>query len=190
MTGRMKIKRFIVLCCLFLTSCAGSPPAYYRLSVPEYLAKPSYNGRPTLQVLPVQLMPHLASSKMVFQQTPQQFNYVESHVWMPSLKDQITEFLVLSLQAEVTNYWIVGLSQGVRLSKNKLLVSFSRFDFDKQSRVHLQGHWQWIKSGEIIHDEPFTLSEQISETGYDALVSAFSRQLLRLSTDIAMRVMR
>lgn len=187
----MRILFFML--CLFLCNCAGSPPAYYRLSLPENgfepgFQKPEFHGQPILQILPVQLSPYLDSSKMVYQLSPQQFKYVEAHVWMPSLKEQITDFLVQSLQRDISNYWVMGLSHGVGLSKKKVLVSFSRFDFDKDSRVRIEGHWQWIKNGKIYQDIPFAHQETLTQAGYDALVAAFSRQLMILSSSISMKI--
>jgi uncharacterized lipoprotein YmbA len=177
-------------------ACLGSsrPPRFYTLSQLQARGRPASTATDaTLAIGPVEIPDYIDRQQIVTRSGANELAVAEFDRWGSSLDKQITGSLVATLgdrlaseQITVAPWRSAILSGG---ASYRAAVSVSRFDGILGQSVVLQGRWELIaNSGE--KDESLgvreaTVTERIDGAGYDALVAAMQRALVRFGQEMA-----
>ena len=114
--------------------------------------------------------------------------------WGGSLDSEISGALVATVRDRLASQqiavapWRSAILSSVGPSY-RAAVSVSRFDGIPGQSVVLQGRWELIgQSGESLGVREATVTEKIDGAGYDVLVAAMQRALVRFGQQMAVRV--
>lgn len=182
-----------LLTLLALAGCIGSPsrPAsFYLLSVVD--GTPVSTAQPlSLGVGPVSLPDVLDRPQIVTRPDPNRIDLAEYERWGGDLNNNLGRVLAQNLMQRLATDSVV-LYPWSASSRPKLGVSVDIFRFDgiPGQSVYLQGSWQVLDAGRdcqlALHR--FAIEEAVQGPDYQALVSAMSRGVGRLSDAIAQGV--
>jgi uncharacterized lipoprotein YmbA len=175
---------------LALVGCLGSsrPARFYTLAplqVRDGAVSPATDA--TLAIGPVEIPDYVDRQQIVTRTGANELVVSEFDRWGSSLDDQFTGSLVATLadrlapqQVAVVPWRSVILSGGATY---RVAVSVSRFDGIPGQSVVLQGRWELLaQSGgkeKSLGIREASVTEQIDGAGYDALVVAMQRALVR-----------
>ncbi|HLQ69664.1 MAG TPA: PqiC family protein [Gemmatimonadales bacterium] len=176
--------------------CLGSsrPPRFYTLSQLQGQDRPASTATdPTLAIGPVEIPDYIDRQQIVTRIGANELAVAEFDRWGSSLDNQITGSLVATLRDRLASKQItVAPWRSAILSGGasyRAAVSVSRFDGIPGQSVVLQGRWELIaQSGgkeESLGVREATVTEKIDAAGYDALVAAMQRALVRFGQQMA-----
>jgi uncharacterized lipoprotein YmbA len=175
---------------LALAGCLGSsrPSRFYTLAPLQVRDGPgSAATEATLAVGPVEIPEYVDRPQIVTRTGANELVIAEFDRWGGSLENQITGSLVATLrerlapqQVAVAPWRSAILSAG---NPYRVAVSVSRFDGIPGQSVVLQARWELISQGggkeESLGVKEASVTEEINGPGYDALVAAMQRALIR-----------
>ena len=186
----------LTLCISFLTGCfsRSQPAQNYTLSAmqrPEASPLALSASRFTVSVGPVIVPDSLKRPQIAIRTNDNQVSYSEFHKWAGLLKDDIKRILA-------ENIGILLAGEGGTVSTDDLLIepdyrvviNISRFDGMPEENTCLNAVWT-LKDRQhqktiAVRQSVFT--EKVDGPGYSDLVSAQSRTLALLSTEIAAEI--
>jgi uncharacterized lipoprotein YmbA len=177
-------------CAMSLAGCLGSsrPSRFYTLEPLQVREAPGPAATDaTLAVGPVELPDYVDRPQIVTRTGANQIVIAEFDRWGGSFENQVTGSLVATLRDRLAPLQIVVvpwrspiLSGGAAY---RVAVSVSRFDGVPGKSVVLQARWELIsQSGgkeESLGVKEASVTEEIDGPGYDALVAAMQRALIR-----------
>jgi uncharacterized lipoprotein YmbA len=184
---------------LALASCFGTsrPSRFYTLEPLEIRDGPGSTAtEATLAVGPVELPDYVDRPQIVTRSGSNELVIAEFERWGGSLDKQISGSLVATLRDRLAPQQIavVPWRSAVQSSGTpyRVTVSLSRFDGVLGQSVVLQARWELsAQSGgkeESFGVKEASVTEQIDGPGYDALVAAMQRALVRLGQQMAASV--
>jgi uncharacterized lipoprotein YmbA len=181
---------------LALTGCLGSsrPSRFYTLSPVQIRAGPDSTATDaTLAVGPVEIPAYVDRQQIVTRNGTNELVVAEFDRWGGSLDSEISGSLVATLRERLASQnvtvapWRSVILSGASTSY-RTAVSVSRFDGIPGQSVVLQGRWELIaQSGgkeESLGVREATVTEKIEGEGYDALVAAMQRALVRFGQEM------
>jgi len=184
--------RPLFACAMFLAlvGCLGSsrPARFYTLAPLQVRDGPvSPASDATLAIGPVEIPDYIDRQQIVTRTGANELVVAEFDRWGSSLDDQFTGSLVATLadrlapQQVAVVPWRSAIRSGG--ATYRVAVSVSRFDGIPGQSVVLQGRWELLaKSGgkeESLGVREASVMEQIDGDGYEALVVAMQRALVR-----------
>ncbi len=185
----------LLACAMFLalTGCLGSsrPSRFYTLAPLQVRDAPASSPTDaTLAVGPLEIPDYVDRQQIVTRTGANELVVAEFDRWGGSLDNQITASLVATLRDRLVSQQIaVAPWRSALLSGGaayRVAVSVSRFDGIPGQSVVLQGRWQLTaQSGESLGMREATVTEKIDGAGYDALVAAMQRALVRFGQQMA-----
>ena len=185
----------LLACAMFLalTGCLGSsrPSRFYTLAPLQVRDAPASSPTDaTLAVGPLEIPDYVDRQQIVTRTGANELVVAEFDRWGGSLDNQITASLVATLRDRLVSQQIaVAPWRSALLSGGaayRVVVSVSRFDGIPGQSVVLQGRWQLTaQSGESLGMREATVTEKIDGAGYDALVAAMQRALVRFGQQMA-----
>ena len=174
---------------LALAGCFGSsrPAQFYTLEPVQVRDSPAPTATDaTLAVGPVELPDYVNRPQIVTRTGANQLVIAEFDRWGSSLDKQIAGSLVATLQDRLAPRqigvvpWRSALSSG---APYRVAVSVSRFDGISGKAVVLHARWELISLGgakeESLGVKEASVTENVEGPGYDALVAAMQRALVR-----------
>ena len=179
---------------LALAGCLGSsrPSRFYTLAPLQI--RNGQGGTPpdaTLAIGPVEIPESIDRPQIVTRTGANELVVAEFDRWGGSLDSEISGALVASVRDRLASQqiavapWRSAILSGVGPSY-RAAVSVSRFDGIPGQSVVLQGRWELIgQSGESLGVREATVTERIDGAGYDALVAAMQRALVRFGQQMA-----
>ncbi len=180
-----------------LAGCLGSsrPSRFYTLAPLQVRDGPASTATDaTLAIGPVEIPDYVDRQQIVTRTGANELVVAEFDRWGSSLDNQITGSLVATLRDRLTSQqiavapWRSAILSGVGATY-RAPVSVSRFDGIPGQSVVLQGRWELIaQSGgkeESLGVREATVTEPIDAPGYDALVAAMQRALVRFAQQMA-----
>ena len=182
---------------LALAGCLGSsrPSRFYTLAPLQI--RNGQGGTPpdaTLAIGPVEIPESIDRPQIVTRTGANELVVAEFDRWGGSLDTEISGALVATVRDRLASQqiavapWRSAILSGVGPSY-RAAVSVSRFDGIPGQSVVLQGRWELIgQSGESLGVREATVTEKIDGAGYDALVAAMQRALVRFGQQMADRV--
>ena len=182
---------------LALAGCLGSsrPSRFYTLAPLQI--RDGQGGTPpdaTLAIGPVEIPESIDRPQIVTRTGANELVVAEFDRWGGSLDTEISGALVATVRDRLASQqiavapWRSAILSGVGPSY-RAAVSVSRFDGIPGQSVVLQGRWELIgQSGESLGVREATVTERIDGAGYDALVAAMQRALVRFGQQMADRV--
>ena len=182
---------------LALAGCLGSsrPSRFYTLAPLQI--RNGQGGTPpdaTLAVGPIEIPESIDRQQIVTRTGANELVVAEFDRWGGSLDTEISGALVATVRDRLASQqiavapWRSAILSGVGPSY-RAAVSVSRFDGIPGQSVVLQGRWELIgQSGESLGVRGATVTEKIDGAGYDALVAAMQRALVRFGQQMADRV--
>ena len=182
---------------LALAGCLGSsrPSRFYTLAPLQI--RNGQGGTPpdaTLAIGPVEIPESIDRPQIVTRTGANELVVAEFDRWGGSLDTEISGALVATVRDRLASQqiavapWRSTILSGVGPSY-RAAVSVSRFDGIPGQSVVLQGRWELIgQSGESLGVREATVTERIDGAGYDALVAAMQRALVRFGQQMADRV--
>ncbi len=179
---------------LALAGCLGSsrPSRFYTLAPLQI--RNGQGGTPpdaTLAIGPVEIPESIDRPQIVTRTGANELVVAEFDRWGGSLDSEISGALVATVRDRLASQqiavapWRSTILSGVGPSY-RAAVSVSRFDGIPGQSVVLQGRWELIgQSGESLGVREATVTEKIDGAGYDALVAAMQRALVRFGQQMA-----
>jgi uncharacterized lipoprotein YmbA len=175
---------------LALAGCFGSsrPAQFYTLEPVQVRDTPAPTTTDaTLAVGPVELPDYVDRPQIVTRTGANQLVIAEFDRWGGSLRNQITGSLVATLRESLAPRQIAVASwRSTVISGDapyRVAVSVSRFDGVPGQSVVLQARWELISQGgareESLGVKEASVTEKVDGPGYDALVAAMQRALVR-----------
>jgi uncharacterized lipoprotein YmbA len=179
---------------LVLPACIGSsrPARFYTLAplaVPD--GRAAGDADATLAVGPVEIPEYVDRNQIVTRAGEHGVAMAEFDRWAGPLEREITRCLVATLAdrlgpAHVAPWRSVAVGPGA--PAHRVVVSISRFDGTLGQSIVLQGRWALVAErggqGPLVAREA-TITEKIDGAGYDALVAAMQRALVRFGREMA-----
>jgi uncharacterized protein len=197
--GRVRGGWRLLACALFLAlaGCIGSSRAsrFYTLATPEVREGPALTATgPALAVGPVEIPDYLDRQQIVTRTGTNELVIAEFDRWGSSLDQEVTRSLVSTLADRLasSNIVVSGWKSSTLppvASAYRAAVSVARFDGVLGQSVVLHGRWELIanrdgKEHSLMVKEA-TVTEKIDTGGYEALVAAMQRALVRFGQDMA-----
>ncbi len=189
----------LLACAMFLalTGCLGSSreSRFYTLAPLQVRDGPASSPTDaTLAVGPLEIPDYVDRQQIVTRTGANELVVAEFDRWGGSLDNQITASLVATLRDRLASQqiavapWRSAIFSGVGVTY-RAAVSISRFDGIPGQSVVLQGRWELIaqSSGkeESLGVREATVTEKIDAAGYDTLVAAMQRALVRFGQQMA-----
>jgi uncharacterized lipoprotein YmbA len=179
-----------ILTVLALAGCIGTPTqpsSFYVLSVVE--GAPVTTAQPlSLGVGPLSLPEVLDRPQIVTRPDPNRIDLSEYHRWGGELGRDLGRVLAQDLmQRLATDNVVLYPWHGSSRPARGVSIDFFRFDGVPGQSVHLQGSWRLLDTQQDCQLAlyRFAIEEPAQGVDYQALVSAMSRGVGRLSDDIA-----
>ncbi len=182
---------------LGLAGCLGSsrPARFYTLAPLQIRDGPgSTSTDATLAIGPVEIPDSIDRPQIVTRTGANELVVAEFDRWGSSLDMEITGSLVSTLADRLGSQhvavapWRSAILSGAGTTW-RAAVSVSRFDGVPGQSVVLQGRWELIAQGvgkeESLGVREATVTEKIDGAGYDALVGAMQRALVRFGQQMA-----
>jgi uncharacterized protein len=179
---------------LALAGCLGSsrPSRFYTLAPLQI--RNGQGGTPpdaTLAIGPVEIPESIDRPQIVTRTGANELVVAEFDRWGGSLDSEISGALVATVRDRLASQqiavapWRSAILSGVGPSY-RAAVSVSRFDGIPGQSVVLQGRWELIgQSGESLGVREATVTEKTDGAGYDALVAAMQKVLVRFGQQMA-----
>ena len=179
---------------LALAGCLGSsrPSRFYTLAPLQI--RNGQGGTPpdaTLAIGPVEIPESIDRPQIVTRTGANELVVAEFDRWGGALDSEISGALVATVRDRLASQqiavapWRSAILSSVGPSY-RAAVSVSRFDGIPGQSVVLQGRWELIgQSGESLGVREATVTEKIDGAGYDALVAAMQRALVRFGQQMA-----
>jgi uncharacterized lipoprotein YmbA len=182
---------------LAVTGCLGTsrPSRFYTLSPVQISDAPRSSATDaTLAIGPVEIPAYVDRQQIVTRNGTNELVVAEFDRWGGSLDSEISGALVATLRERLASQrvavapWRSAILSGTSASY-RTAVSVSRFDGIPGQSVVLQGRWELIAQGggkeESFGVREATVTEKIEGEGYDALVAAMQRALVRFGQQMA-----
>ena len=183
----------LVIGLLFLNGCLGKSqsPRFYTLSPlteDKAMAKSDTPARDaSIGIGPIKLADYLDQSKLVIRTGDNRLVKAEFDLWAGALKDNLTNVLAenigLLLPTERIYIYPWRLSEPMDY---QIILDVVRFDGDLGKDAWLVARWSIVggKDKELLAVNRSSIREPVTGSGYDALVTAQSRALAKLSHEI------
>ena len=183
----------LVIGLFFLNGCLGKSqsPRFYTLSPlieDKAMAKSDTPARNAIiGIGPIKLADYLDQSKIVTQTGGNRLMKAEFDLWAGALKDNLTNVLAenigLLLPTERIYIYPWRLSEPMDY---QIVLDVVRFDGDLGKDAWLVARWSIVggKDKELLAVSRSSIREPVAGSGYDALVTAQSRALAKLSHEI------
>ena len=183
----------LVMGLFFLNGCLGrsQSPRFYTLSPlteDKAMAKSDTQARDTrIGIGPIKVADYLDQSKLVTRTGDNRLLKAEFDLWAGALKDNLTNVLAenigLLLPTERIFIYPWRLSEPVDY---QVILDVVRFDGDLEKDAWLVARWNILggKDKELLEVDRSSIREPVTGSGYEALVTAQSRALARLSHEI------
>ena len=183
----------LVIGLFFLNGCLGKSqaPRFYTLSPiteDKAMAKSDTPARDaSIGIGPIKLADYLDQSKIVTQTGDNRLVKAEFDLWAGALKDNLTNVLAenigLLLPTEQIYIYPWRLSEPMDY---QIILDVVRFDGDLGKDAWLVARWSIVggKDKELLAVSRSSIREPVTGSGYDALVTAQSRALAKLSHEI------
>jgi uncharacterized lipoprotein YmbA len=199
MTGMNHVRLPLFACAVSLavTGCLGSsrPSRFYTLSPVQISDAPRSAGTDaTLAIGPVEIPAYVDRQQIVTRNGTNELLVAEFDRWGGSLDSEISGALVATLRERLAPQkvavapWRSAILSGTSASY-RTAVSVSRFDGIPGQSVVLQGRWELIaESGgkqESLGVREATVTEKVDGAGYDALVAAMQKAIVRFGQEMA-----
>ncbi|MEJ2475256.1 MAG: PqiC family protein, partial [Desulfobacterales bacterium] len=180
----------LVMGLFFLNGCLGrsQSPRFYTLSPlteDKAMAKSDTQARDTrIGIGPIKVADYLDQSKLVTRTGDNRLLKAEFDLWAGALKDNLTNVLAenigLLLPTERIFIYPWRLSEPVDY---QVILDVVRFDGDLEKEAWLVARWSIVggKDKELLEVDRSSIREPVTGSGYEALVTAQSRALARLS---------
>ncbi len=183
----------LVMGLFFLGGCLGrsQSPRFYTLSPlteNKAMAKSDTPARDTrIGIGPIKLADYLDQSKLVTRTGDNRLVKAEFDLWAGALKDNLTNVLAENIGLLVPTERIYIYPW--RLSEPmdyQVILDVVRFDGDLGKDAWLVARWSIVggKDKELLEVGRSSIREPVTGSGYDALVTAQSRALAKLSHEI------
>jgi uncharacterized lipoprotein YmbA len=181
--------------CLALPACVGSsrPARFYTLA-PLDVRDGGAPARPdaTLAVGPVEIPEYVDRNGIVTRDGEHEVVVAEFERWSSRLDGEITRCVVAALADRLRPADVAVVPwrsvAGPGLPHRRVAIGISRLDGTLGHSVVLQARWAILdgrgRPGPLLARES-TLREKVDGAGYDALVAAMQRALVRLGGEIA-----
>ena len=182
---------------LALTSCLGSsrPSRFYTLAPLQVRDGPGSTAADAMLAIgPIEIPDYVDRQQIVTRTGANELVVAEFDRWGGSLDSEISSSLVATLRDRLASQqiavapWRSAILSGAGATY-RAAVSVSRFDGIPGQSVVLQGRWELIaQSGgkeESLGVREATVTEPIDAPGYDALVAAMQRALVRFAQQMA-----
>jgi len=170
-----------------IAACSSSKVSFYTLSASagSEEVKP-VNGSSGVNIGPVSLPEIVDRTQLVVQLKGNQVDILEFHRWAEPLKSQIPRLMADNVGRLLGSGRVSAYPQSVGSDADiRVPVDIQRFEADGEM-VKIDAFWTLRRgSSEVAKTGRSSSSEKIEGTGYDALVSAYSRALFTISIDIA-----
>jgi len=181
----------LVMGLLLLDGCLGKsqPPRFYTLSpITEDTAMakndtPAHDTR--IGIGPIKLADYLDQSRLVTRTGDNRLEKAEFDLWAGAFKDNLTNVLAenigLLVPTERVYIYPWRLSEPMDY---QVILDVVRFDGDLGKDAWLVARWSIVKDKELLEVGRSSIREPVSKPDYDALVTAQSRALAKLSHEI------
>ncbi len=180
---------------LALAACVGSsrPSRFYTLA-PSDVPAAATRVDAMLAVGPVEVPDYVHRHQIVTRAGTNELVVADFDRWAGSLEEDVTRSLVAVLSARlsprniaVSTWRTAGLVPAA--TTYRVAVTLSRFDGALGGSVVLRGRWALVAdrspSGSPLTVREAAITEKVDGAGYDALVSAMSRALVRFGDELA-----
>ena len=183
----------LVIGLFFLNGCLGKSqsPRFYTLSPLTEDKAMAISDNPardaSIGIGPIKLADYLDQSKIVTQTGDNRLVKAEFDLWAGALKDNLTNVLAenigLLLPTERIYIYPWRLSEPMDY---QIILDVVRFDGDLGKDAWLVARWSIVggKDKELLAVSRSSIREPVTGSGYDALVTAQSRALAKLSHEI------
>ncbi len=172
---------------LSVSACSRSPRSNFYTLVPQALppGQALSAAAPSVSVGPVTIPEVVDRPQIVVRVAENRVEVLESHRWAEPLKSEIPRLMAQDLgrmlgSSRVSSY---GQSAGADATY-RVLVDIARLEAVPGEAATVQAFWTVRRGSARIKGESL-VREKVSGPGYDQLVSACSRALAGVSSDIA-----
>jgi len=184
---------------LLLTGCFGTtPPARFYSLTPRESHEIALRNNPDrfLMVGPVEIPSYLDRPQIVTRTGRNEVDVAEFDCWSGKLEEEITRLLINTLSEQLAPKGIAVVSwRSTFTSLNRKMlripVNIHRFDGTLGETVVLSADWGLLgikEKEESLLVQQTTITEEAKGKGYDELVAAMGRALVRLGKEMASRI--
>ena len=194
-----RVGRRLLLGCalpLFMAACVGSsrPSRFYTLAPLDVRGPPAPGAGATLAVGPVEIPDYLDRQAIVTRSGANELVFAEFDRWGGSLEREITRSLSESLADRLASRNIAvspwrSVALAPAASGYRAGVSISRFEGVAGQSVVLQARWELTSlaggAQRVLAAREATVTEKMDGEGYDAVVAAMQRAVVRFGQEMA-----
>ncbi len=191
-----KITFYLGILCLVshLSSCASAPitVSYYTLNSMEAASKPSQNKmtnkqQPIVLLSTINLADFLATGALVMQLKSHQIQLSNQHRWADNLSDAITRSLLNKLEVMIPKYHFEKNEiHWQRNAQAYIKININQFTVLADKTTLTSGiFWLLNKDNKLVHKEPFSISKQLTQDGYNHAVVQLESSIDTLAQQIS-----
>jgi uncharacterized protein len=172
---------------IVLGACSSTKVNFYTLSATAGSEEVQPVSRPSgVSIGPVSLPEIVDRTQLVIQLKGNKVDILEFHRWAEPLKSQIPRLMADNVGRLLGSGRVSAYPQSVGTDADiRVPVDIQRFETEGDM-VRIDAFWTLRRgSGEVAKTGRSSVHEKIEGTGYEALVSAYSRALSSISRDIA-----
>jgi len=184
---------------VLLNGCFGTtPPSRFYSLTPRESHEIALSNNPELFIMvgPVEIPSYLDRSQIVTRTGRNEMAVAEFDCWSGKLEEEITRLLINTLSEQLTPKGIAVVSWRSNFSTAqrrmfRIPVNIHRFDGTLGETVVLSADWGLLGSkekGESLILQLTTITEEVKGKGYDELVAAMGRVLVRFGKVMAGRI--
>lgn len=171
-----------------LSGCAGSPRInFYTLDAPPYSEVPGTDSSLAILLGPVTLAEMVDRPQLVMRTGGNRVEIIDTNRWAQPLKGEVARVLAANLAREMGTLRVFLHGQGMASDPDiRVAVDILRFESLSGVEATIEALWTVRrKDGAAPLTGRSEVHEPVQGDGYDPLVAAHGRALVRVSRDIA-----
>ena len=186
------LRHIVLLAAVGVLAACGSTPKerFYTLNAPAPVQQPKTAPAYLVALGAVELPESVDRPQLVVRTSSNRIAVLEQQRWAESLKSAIPRVLAASLGAQLGGVPVaVRGDAAARNAKYRISVNIQQLESELDRAVTLDATWS-IRSalGTVLPNGKLHVREATQGSGYEALVAAHERALVRLSAELALGI--
>lgn len=178
----------LLLAGLWSGGCGHTEPArFYSLqsSPVEIQAAPAADAAALVMIEPVQVAQYLRRPQLILRKDRNILEYLDYDRWAAPLEEDVTEVLLLRLQAAMGGTAQIVPERREQKSGFTLRVKLAQLEADQNGQAHLRARWELNRAGSLAAGGEVVINQYAASSKVEDLVAAHQANLIALADRIA-----